>query len=111
MWILGFQYSEEDLSCRAIRCFFATEQFVEPAPVHFSPFFFRFGYEILLYIKFFCWIGLDLILVLIPSCFGFSMKMFVFSIFRYFLLFFVFSPYFGLQKSVKKLILILYFRF
>ena len=34
--------------------------------LHFS----RFGYEILLFIEFFCWIGLDLILVLIPFCFG-----------------------------------------
>ena len=36
----------------------------------FLHFFFRFGYEIL-YIEFFCWICLDLILVLFPFCFGF----------------------------------------
>ena len=31
-------------------------------------FLFRFGYGILLFIEFFCWIGLDLILI--PFCFG-----------------------------------------
>ena len=38
----------------------------------------RFGYEILLFIEFFCWIGLDLILVLIPFCFP-SLSLSLFS--------------------------------
>ena len=42
--------------------------------LHFS----RFGYEILLFIEFFCWIGLDLILVLIPFCFP-SLSLSLFS--------------------------------
>ena len=42
--------------------------------------------------------------------FGFSIKMFVFSIFLNFCFFF-FSPYFGLKKSLKILILILHFCF
>ena len=29
MWIPGFQFSEEDLPCRAIRRFFATDRGVE----------------------------------------------------------------------------------
>ena len=42
--------------------------------LHFS----RFWYEILLFIKFFCWIGLDLILFLIPFCFP-SLSLSLFS--------------------------------
>ena len=47
-------------------------------------YFCRFGYEILLFIEFFfCCIGLDSFLF---QAFGFSMKMFVFSIFRFILI-------------------------
>ena len=48
---------------------------MEPALVKFFPFC-RFGYEILLLINFFCWIGLDLIHFLFWVL-GFSIKMFV----------------------------------
>ena len=48
---------------------------MEPALVNFFPFC-RFGYEILLLINFFCWIGLDLIHFLFWVL-GFSIKMFV----------------------------------
>ena len=46
----------------------STTQIVRTGTSKFSLFpFFRFGYEMLLLIEFFCWVGLDLI----RFCFGF----------------------------------------
>ena len=50
-----------------IRLYICHYQIVE---IGYEILLFRFGYEILLFIEFFRCIGLDLILVLIPFCFG-----------------------------------------
>ena len=105
---------EKSMGINTVRLSICHHQIVEPALVHFSQNFLDFNMKYYFILSFFCWIGLDLILVLIPFCFGFlgSPSKCLFSqvsdIFFSFLFFF---SYFGLQKSLKILILILDFRF
>ena len=61
---------EKSMGINTVRLCIYHHQIVETGTDTFFSIFSRFGYEILLFIEFFCWIGLDLILVLITFCFG-----------------------------------------
>ena len=54
---------EKSMGINTVRLHICHHQIVGTSSGTFSSIFFRFEYEILLFIEFFCWIGLDFILV------------------------------------------------